>query len=171
MKIDANCDEQVDWQEYLTYVLTSMKEKETMANLYKKKTLPKQAKLVHKMYKYQKTLDTCVAILWLPVLRRENIRNTIFYKTVNMEYGRYLTVSRDGVLNVWTKDLCHERRIELETNKIWVTDACLLLNINALAIATTKDKIIVYELVGFQIGKPENCNFVERTVSVPNYSI
>lgn len=61
--------------------------------------------------------------------------------------GRYITITKEGVINFWTMDLQHYRRFELETSRrnTWVTGMVVLPNANMCAIATTCANITFYD--------------------------
>ncbi|XP_038867441.1 WD repeat-containing protein on Y chromosome-like [Salvelinus namaycush] len=73
------------------------------------------------------------------------------------QLGRYLSVSRDGILNYWSERFKLTRTVNLDQLKrappstsiqqIWVTDMICLSNLNLLAIASTGRDVGVYACV------------------------
>nr|XP_020663498.1 EF-hand calcium-binding domain-containing protein 8 [Pogona vitticeps] len=151
MKVDINCDGAVDWEEYLNYMLREYRGKDDMQ---KSKLLPE----------FQPNMKR------IPVAHAEDIVKIQFYPNQSRGAlerkersrkgggwsppGRFLTVSRDGILHYWSDSFKMLRTVQLDQTKrrhslkLWVTDMLCLPNINLLAIATTDQDIEFFDING-----------------------
>ena len=79
--------------------------------------------------------------------------NTL-YKATDDNNGKYLTVTKDGIVNFWTTDLGHVKRhrVTHANSKyqrkigVWVTTFTSMPNLNMIAVATTSCNICFYDL-------------------------
>ncbi|XP_063154446.1 EF-hand calcium-binding domain-containing protein 8 [Candoia aspera] len=151
MKVDANCDGSVDWEEYLNYMLREYRGKDDML---KSKMIPE----------FQTTMKA------VPVSHSEDIVRIQFFPSQSrgiMDHrekswkvgsrspsGRFLTVSRDGILHYWSDAFKMLRTVHLDQTKrrhslkLWVIDMLCLPNINLLAVSTTDQDIEFFDIGG-----------------------
>ncbi|XP_074662765.1 cilia- and flagella-associated protein 337-like [Tubulanus polymorphus] len=143
MKVDTNCDGTVDWDEYLSYMLLEYKEKDQMTSMLQEKPFPKSLKDVECNHR-----DDITTITFLPSLinRHGNSADDIDYL-----HGRYITISKEGVINLWSLDMNHLKTYHANgsnerTRSIWVTDLVCMPNVSMVAIASTQRDIALYDL-------------------------
>ncbi|KAF7248707.1 WD repeat-containing protein on Y chromosome [Varanus komodoensis] len=148
MKVDTNCDGSVDWEEYLNYMLSEYRGKD---NMLKSKMLPE----------FQPTMtsvsvahaEEIVQIQFFPSQSR-GIMEKLRKGAVRSPSGRFLTVSRDGILHYWSDTFKMLRTVYLDQTKrrhslkLWVINMLCLPNINLLAIATTDQDIEFFDIGG-----------------------
>uniref|UniRef100_A0A803THS0 WD repeat-containing protein on Y chromosome n=1 Tax=Anolis carolinensis TaxID=28377 RepID=A0A803THS0_ANOCA len=146
MKVDINCDGAVDWEEYLNYMLREYRGKDDMM---KNKLLPefkpnmKRVPVAHS--------EEIVKIQFFPNQtrgRKDRPRKVGGRSTP----GRFLTVSRDGILHYWSDSFKMLRTLDQTKRrhslKLWVIDMICLPNINLLAISTTDQDIEFFDISG-----------------------
>ncbi|XP_066480842.1 EF-hand calcium-binding domain-containing protein 8 [Tiliqua scincoides] len=146
MKVDTNCDGSVDWEEYLNYMLREYRGKDDML---KNEMIPE----------FQITMKP------VPVAHAEEIVKIQFFPNQSRVFerdrprrggpsGRFLTVSRDGILHYWSDSFKMLRTVYLDQTKrrqslkLWVIDMLCLPNINLLAIASTDQDIEFFDIGG-----------------------
>ncbi|XP_053098931.1 EF-hand calcium-binding domain-containing protein 8 isoform X2 [Hemicordylus capensis] len=148
MKVDTNCDGSVDWEEYLNYMLREYRGKDDML---KSQLLPE----------FQATMKP------VPVAHSEEIVKIQFFPNqsrTNTERprksasrsppGRFLSVSRDGILHYWSDSFKMLRTVYLDQTKrrhslkLWAMDMLCLPNINLLAVASTDQDIEFFDIGG-----------------------
>ena len=151
MKVDTNCDGTVDWDEYLSYMLLEYREKDQML-MESQKPFPKDIRKVRNMSRYQRYSDAMIRVTFAPSVKKEN--NTL-YRPLDDGNGKYITVSKDGIINFWTLDLKHIRNFRVERQRptkyhqhlkggVWVTDLVLMSNLNMIVISTSASDVIFY---------------------------
>ena len=144
MKVDANCDGTVDWEEFCSYMLMENQLKDVMSSeLGVDAPFPNPIRELHSSHR-----DTLVRISYFP---------KISYGPEDFAdgtSGRYVAVSRDGVMTFWNMDLNLQRTILLNEghynspkgNKtVWVTDCVVLANVKKIAVSTTERDIAFYD--------------------------
>uniref|UniRef100_A0ACB8F6N7 Uncharacterized protein n=1 Tax=Sphaerodactylus townsendi TaxID=933632 RepID=A0ACB8F6N7_9SAUR len=145
MKVDTNCDGSVDWEEYLNYMLCEYRGKDIMQ---KTKELPglvttmKPVPVSHS--------EEIIKIQFFPSqsrgMKSKKGENTSIGSSQSAS-GRFLTVSRDGILQVWSDSFKLLRTVNLDQRKLrpgvklWVMDMVCLPNINLMAVASTEQNI------------------------------
>ncbi|XP_025035806.2 EF-hand calcium-binding domain-containing protein 8 [Pelodiscus sinensis] len=150
MKIDTDCDGSVSWEEYLNYVLREYRGKDDM--------LRSQSPLL-----FQIPMKT------IPVVQGQEIIKVQFFPSHGRAIdgseradkssgwnlsGRFLTVSRDGILLYWSDSFKLLRTVQLDQSgrrpghQMWVIDMLCLSNINLLAIASTDQMIEFFDISG-----------------------
>ncbi|XP_015281661.1 PREDICTED: EF-hand calcium-binding domain-containing protein 8 [Gekko japonicus] len=156
MKVDTNCDGSVDWEEYLNYMLCEYRGKEDMQ---KSKLFPefvmnmKAVPVAH--------TEEIVKIQFFPNQSRMMDRKLKFKRGSNASLsggrsaaGRFLTVSRDGILHYWSdsfnllRTVHLDQRKRLHSLKLWVIDMVCLPNINLMAVASTEQDIEFFDIGG-----------------------
>ncbi|XP_046569407.1 WD repeat-containing protein on Y chromosome-like [Haliotis rubra] len=139
MKMDANCDGTIDWEEYLTYNLLEYKEKNQMMQMLREKPFPNDMKQIHTRHH-----EIIVRISFYPHLTKRSTK-------VDLTNGKYATLSRDGVLSFWTIQMNHVRSIPAfspsdRKTQPWYVDMACLYNNNMLAVASTDRDITFFEM-------------------------
>ncbi|XP_062601746.1 WD repeat-containing protein on Y chromosome-like isoform X1 [Saccostrea cucullata] len=134
-KLDTSLDGYVDWNEFCTYMLLLYRENDYMRT---KREIPflVEPKLRHIVHNRQEQTTKIVATT-----------GTV----------RYITISKEGVVNVWQPSLNYVEKYYSITNeendssgqkrrfKTWVTDAIFLPNCNKLVIGSTSRDIRFYD--------------------------
>ncbi|XP_071962420.1 WD repeat-containing protein on Y chromosome-like [Antedon mediterranea] len=141
MKVDANCDGTVDWDEYLSYMLFEYQERDLMCNLFKDIPFPRPLREITSNH-------------------RDTITKVAYYQTISHRHGgmkeeehggRYISVSKEGVVNFWTTDMHHIRSATIEqprekTKPMWLTDLVCMSNVNMISISSTERDISFYDI-------------------------
>ncbi|XP_038078621.1 WD repeat-containing protein on Y chromosome-like isoform X2 [Patiria miniata] len=159
MKVDANCDGTVDWDEYLSYMLMEYQERDHMSNLFKEIPFPKPLREIHSNH-------------------RDMLTKVGFYQNLNLRHGnlheegehggRYISVSKEGVINFWSMDMHLQRSVAIEqprekTKPMWLTDMVCMPNVNMIAVSSTERDISFYDVNAtkfdrcFQVSGLDNC--------------
>ncbi|XP_036801709.1 WD repeat-containing protein on Y chromosome [Oncorhynchus mykiss] len=178
MKVDTNCDGRMDWVEYLNYMLLEYREKDSLQQQNRPIYFPKPLKIV-------------------PVAHCETIVRLQFYpfqppagekKTDSGEHGRasggskgrahsgrYLSISRDGVLNYWSERFKLLRTVNISqmqhtvAQPVWVTDMACLSNINQLSISSTGRDVEFYDISASKCDIVFSLSELEANVEVMDY--
>jgi WD40 repeat protein len=122
MKIDANSDGTMDWDEFSTYMMTvngDEEESHALVEERKKKSCPSPHR------------DMIVRIDYVPKERK------------------YLTISRDGMICVWTMSMKVVRTIhtsEFNLPNAWVLDAKFIAETNRLVLITDNRQMGFFDL-------------------------
>ncbi|KAM6458028.1 EF-hand calcium-binding domain-containing protein 8 [Liasis olivaceus] len=151
MKVDANCDGSVDWEEYLNYMLREYRGKDDML---KSKLLP-EFQTTMKAVSVSHSEDI-VRIQFFPSQTRGILghRENSWKTGSRSPSGRFLTVSRDGILHYWSDTFKMLRTVYLDQTKrrhsfkLWVIDMLCLSNLNLLAVSTTDQDIEFFDIGG-----------------------
>ncbi|KAL2104306.1 hypothetical protein ACEWY4_001174 [Coilia grayii] len=153
MKVDTNCDGTVDWDEYLNYMLLEYREKDSLQKQNRPLYFPKPLKVVPVAQ-----CEPIVRIQFHPYQAPQADKKVGEKGAVpkTRMHGRYLTVSRDGILNYWSErfkltrtiNLDHLKRTQLSSSSqpIWVTDMICLSNLNLLALASTGRDVEFFDI-------------------------
>ncbi|XP_067932501.1 WD repeat-containing protein on Y chromosome-like isoform X2 [Watersipora subatra] len=144
MKVDANCDGSVDWDEYLSYMLLEFQEKSQMSSIVEGGLFsPDSFRDLPSNHR-----DAIIKILFVP-----NVTNSRgeMLKEIDYSNGRYISAGRDGRVNFWSIEYQQQRSCFIDNLKdvsLWMTDMICLPNINMLACATTDRNIMFYDYAG-----------------------
>mmetsp|Transcript_13521 Transcript_13521/g.31113 ORF Transcript_13521/g.31113 Transcript_13521/m.31113 type:complete len:970 (+) Transcript_13521:62-2971(+) len=132
MKIDANSDGTIDWDEFLTYILCQSQAASDPSE---------RADFEEFVHEYIRDLNP-----WT-VHHREPIEHVMVLPS---NYDKYVTVGADGSIRSWTiQNLLHLRTAEAAAQSNWVTACCIMPRAHRLVIATLDRKIQQYELAAF----------------------
>ncbi|XP_071107369.1 WD repeat-containing protein on Y chromosome-like [Haliotis cracherodii] len=139
MKMDANCDGRIDWEEYLTYNLLEYKEKNQMMQMLREMPFPNDMKEIQ-----TKHHELIVRVSFFPHLTKRSTK-------VDPTKGKYATLSRDGVVSFWTIQMKHVRSIQAfspadRKTQPWYVEMACLYNNNMLAVASTERDITFFEV-------------------------
>ncbi len=152
MKVDTNCDGTVDWDEYLSYMLLEYRGKDDMNLENKPKPLPRKPRKVPNMSLYQPHHDSMIKISMLPHVARSG-SNYLYTLVEDNDTGRYISMTKEGIVNYWNMDLVHLKAYRVEQNKsfrrklgVWVTDFLCMPNLSMMAVATTANTITFYDV-------------------------
>ncbi|KAI8902061.1 WD40-repeat-containing domain protein [Globomyces pollinis-pini] len=122
MKIDANSDGTMDWDEFSTYMMTVNSENDESHNLIDER----RRKLVNGPHR-----DMIIRIDYVPKERK------------------YLSVSRDGMVCLWSLSMKLYRTIntrEFNARQCWVLDAKYMAESNRLILVTDSRQMCFYDL-------------------------
>jgi hypothetical protein len=126
MKIDANSDGAIDWDEFSSYMMTGTfdtTDLKTVFNDKERRQIPAKNK------------DMIKRIDYIPKERK------------------YLTVSRDGVVNLWNPDFVIQKSVQLRTlmnSDAWIIDACFLHEYHKLAVITDNRQLCVFDILSIK---------------------
>ncbi|XP_074867987.1 EF-hand calcium-binding domain-containing protein 8 [Carettochelys insculpta] len=171
MKIDTDCDGSVSWEEYLNYILWEYRGKDDM--------LRSKSPLLFQM-----------PIKVIPVVQGQEIIKVQFYPNQGQAIdrnekakkisgwnlsGRFLTVSRGGILLYWSDEFNLLRTVQLDqsgrrtSQQMWVTDMVCLSNINLLAIASTDQLIEFFDISGNKCDRLFSLTELDSCVTALDY--
>lgn len=142
MKVDANCDGVVDWEEYVTYNLMEYQEKNQMIEMMREKPFPVETRDVPSRHR-----DVIVRIAFLPSIQKRAVpKDSIDYSN-----GRYVTLSKEGILIFWTLKMKRIRSFNTHSGmdratQPWLTDMVCMYNVNMIAVTSTDRDIIIFDL-------------------------
>ncbi|KAL7754106.1 hypothetical protein RI367_000086 [Sorochytrium milnesiophthora] len=127
MKIDANSDGTVSWDEFSNFVMVGAQDQGGKQAIVDERT----RKLVDSPHK-----DLIRTIEYLPKERK------------------YLSISRDGSMCFWSSKLKLQKSIASKdlggTNQAWVTHAVCMHDFNKLAIITDDRQLCIYEMMSIK---------------------
>ncbi|ETE60132.1 WD repeat-containing protein 49, partial [Ophiophagus hannah] len=126
-KIDLIRDGLIDWDKLTSFVLLELYERDERTKM---SVIPQWKDLY-----------------FLPTIHKDVIQNVICFK----HPGKYLTVSRNGLLGLWGESLKLQKMVQITTEAVkpkdlWVTSLVALPNINKVAVAFTNKEIHFAEL-------------------------
>ncbi|XP_059506869.1 WD repeat-containing protein 49-like isoform X1 [Stegostoma tigrinum] len=126
-RIDVARDGFVDWNKVTTFMLLELYENEDRT----KSSLVPQWK----------------EIKFLPTHHKEPIQSIAYLKNSH----RYLSLSKEGWMNVWGENLKLQQTLRVTTDSVrlrdlWVTSMVSLTNVNKVAVAFTSKEICFYDL-------------------------
>ncbi|KAG8511463.1 WD repeat-containing protein 49, partial [Galemys pyrenaicus] len=127
-KVDVAQDGFINWDKLTSFILLALYEKDERA---KATVVPEW-----------KDLE------FLPVKHKDAIQKIIFLKSS----GRYLTISKEGLLGIWGENLKLQESFPITSDAIklkhlWVTSLVSLENVNKIAVAFTSKEICFYDLL------------------------
>uniref|UniRef100_A0A8C7E047 WD repeat domain 49 n=1 Tax=Naja naja TaxID=35670 RepID=A0A8C7E047_NAJNA len=126
-KIDLIRDGLIDWDKLTSFVLLELYERDERTKM---SVIPQWKDL-----------------RFLPTIHKDVIQNVICFK----HPGKYLTVSRNGLLGLWGESLKLQKMVQITTEAVkpkdlWVTSLVALPNVNKVAVAFTNKEIHFAEL-------------------------
>ncbi|CAG2248754.1 unnamed protein product [Mytilus edulis] len=125
MKVDANCDEKVDWEEYVTYNLLEYQGKTLMIEMMRQRPLHK------KQLQYLKKAG----------------KNFIDHTN-----GKYVTLSKEGLMSTWNMNMKHLESYHVITDVAdrathpWMVDMACMYNVGMIALSSTDRDITLYDI-------------------------
>ncbi|KAK3740293.1 hypothetical protein QZH41_018524, partial [Actinostola sp. cb2023] len=141
MKVDANCDGTVDWEEFCSYMLSENQLKDVMTSEDREMEFPFPAREVPSAHR-----DTLPRITYFPKMSLSSD------DPADTNGGRYVTVSKDGTLQFWSMDLHPLRTYSLSNGydskaqrTMWVTDCVVLPNAKKIAVSSADREIAFYD--------------------------
>ncbi|XP_068930063.1 EF-hand calcium-binding domain-containing protein 8 [Petaurus breviceps papuanus] len=135
-KVDADCDGLVTWRKYLDHLMREFQGKEEMRKDQYRLRLQPPMRIVPLNHGYE--------IVKLQFLASQFKGST----------GRFLTVTKDGILQFWDESFKLLRTVHLDqthrrhTQQMWVNDMVCLGNINLMAIASTDQDLEFFDISG-----------------------
>ena len=144
MKVDANCDGVVDWEEYVTYNLLEYKEKTLMIEMLREKPFPNEIREIDSRHR-----DIIVKIMFYPNVRKTGSTSSkICYKS-----GKYVTLSKEGIIGIWNLSMrnlkyYNANHYQNRNTQPWFTDMVAMHNVNMLALTSTDRDITIFDLTG-----------------------
>ncbi|XP_078673721.1 WD repeat-containing protein on Y chromosome-like isoform X1 [Branchiostoma floridae x Branchiostoma belcheri] len=143
MKVDTNCDGTVDWDEYLSYMLLEYQEKDIMSTTFREVPFPMPLRGIPSSHR-----DTINSISYYQLLTN---RHGVMANDADNPGGRYITMSKEGVINFWNSEMIAlQRTVTLEqprdkTMSLWLTDLVAMANVNMVAISSSEREISFYD--------------------------
>lgn len=135
-KVDIASDGLVDWDEFCTYLMLQFEENDQATKVNSNTFIPKPN-----------------------IVRIDYNKETTTKILTDFNPMRYVTVSKEGIIGVWSTELELQRKIEMEHNssdverssnkrhiKMWVTDAVAMTNVHKMALSTTNRDIYFYDM-------------------------
>ncbi|XP_036605682.1 EF-hand calcium-binding domain-containing protein 8 [Trichosurus vulpecula] len=135
-KVDADCDGLVTWRKYLDHLMREFKGKEEKRKGQYRLRLQPPMRIVPLNHGHE--------IVKLQFLASQLKGST----------GRFLTVTKDGILQFWDETFRLLRTVHLDqthrrhTQQMWVNDMVCLGNINLIAIASTDQDLEFFDISG-----------------------
>ncbi|KAJ3129013.1 WD40 repeat domain 95 [Nowakowskiella sp. JEL0407] len=126
MKIDANSDGTVDWDEFSTYMMSGTMEADNLSHVFDERI----RKLVNCPHK-----DMIKKIEFIPRERK------------------YISVGRDGTTCLWAPNLKLQRTInttELNPKQSWIADAAYMHDQSKLALITDDRQLCIYDVLSIK---------------------
>ncbi|KAL5257249.1 hypothetical protein ACHWQZ_G012248 [Mnemiopsis leidyi] len=139
-KVDASCDGMVDWNEFCTYMLLQYQEKDAVHN--RNAPFRREEKYVKDSASKETITRVCYA----------------------SNPSRYLSVTRDGNLSLWSMNMELQKSVPVcdsqptqtvqtfqsgatpRKQRLWITDMCVMENVNKLVITTTSREMFFYDM-------------------------
>lgn len=164
MKVDANCDGVVDWEEYVTYNLLEYQERTIMYEMLKDKPFPPEIREIGSRHR-----DMIVRISFFPSIQKRIHSGTIDYAT-----GKYVTLSKEGVVSFWSLKMKHLKSYTTHTHtdratQPWLIDLVCMYNVNMLAVTSTDREIIIFDLQANKFQKRYFLTGIENCITTMNY--
>lgn len=135
-KVDIASDGLVDWDEFCTYLMLQFEENDQATKANGNTFIPKPN-----------------------IVRIDHNKETTTKVLTDFNPMRYVTVSKEGIIGVWSTELELQRKIEMEHSnsdsegtsnkrhvKMWVTDAIAMPNVHKMALSTTNRDIYFYDM-------------------------
>ncbi|XP_036393500.1 WD repeat-containing protein 49-like [Megalops cyprinoides] len=129
--VDVTREGLVDWEKLTTFLLLELSEKDEHAR-------------------------AAAVTRWrplhvLPAVHREPVQRVAYLRSSN----RYLSISKEGMLGVWTDELTLLKTHRVTTDSVklkdlWVTGMVVLSNVHKIAVSFTSKEICFYDLLSKQ---------------------
>ncbi|XP_067095118.1 WD repeat-containing protein on Y chromosome-like [Osmerus mordax] len=178
MKVDANCDGSVDWDEYLNYMLLEYRVKHSLQKKTRPLYFPKPLKILQTGH-----CEIIVSLQFhsfLPPVgekkgdsgEQERFSGGMSGRTHG---GRYISVSHDGILIFWSERFKIQRTIHIGQmphtigQPVWVSDMVCLSNINMLSISSTGRDVEFYDISANKCDIVFSLSELEANVIVMDY--
>ncbi|XP_063445611.1 WD repeat-containing protein on Y chromosome-like [Mytilus trossulus] len=165
MKVDANCDGVVDWEEYVTYNLLEYQGKSLMKEMMKEIPFPHEPKEIPSRHR-----EVIVSILFYPNVRRRDGRCFIDHTN-----GRYVTISKEGILSIWNVHMkfitSYNTISEIgdRATQPWLIDLACIYNVGMVAISSTDRDITVFDLQGNNFRKKYHLIGLDDCITCMHY--
>lgn len=143
MKVDANCDGRVDWEEYVTYYLLEYQERTLMIERLRDRPFPPETKDINTRHR-----ETIVRVAIYPTVHKKASTNQC---SLDYYTARYVSLSREGIVTFWTpkmkqiKSYMTHPHVDRSTQP-WLTDFVCAYNVSMLAATSTDRDISVFDI-------------------------
>ncbi|XP_028518792.1 WD repeat-containing protein 49 [Exaiptasia diaphana] len=140
MKVDANCDGTVDWEEFCSYMLLENQLKDVMTSEDREMEFPFPAREIPSAHR-----DSMPRITYFPKMSHSAD------DPADHNGGRYVTISKDGIIQFWSMDFnpLRTHSVGYDSSKsqrsMWVTDCVVLPNAKKIAVASADRMIAFYD--------------------------
>ncbi|XP_051835329.1 EF-hand calcium-binding domain-containing protein 8 [Antechinus flavipes] len=135
-KVDVDCDGRVSWHKYLDYLMRDFKGKEEKAEDQYRLRLQPPMKIIPLNHGH------------------EIVKLQFLASQFQGSSGRFLTVTKDGILQFWDESFMLLQTVHLDQShrrhnlQMWVNDMVCLTNINLIAIASTDQDLEFFDISG-----------------------
>ncbi|XP_064153575.1 WD repeat-containing protein on Y chromosome-like [Anguilla rostrata] len=164
MKVDANCDGKVFWEEFKMYLLLENEARDSMHKSLRRSYFPEHIKILRESM--QRSNSKAVVGLQFypfkhPQAQEEQVASGGWGDDMGktrIEPGQYMSITQDGKLSYWTENLKHMYTLKTRQlddlkqahavlyQKIWVTHMICMRNVDLLAISSTSNHLEFYDI-------------------------
>jgi len=140
-KIDASCNETVNWEEFTNYILNHMPGFQVGDGACELSQNPQGGENFAAAWGCgHQDMINCISVVY-------DIGPTAGAGTGGAVGGgrRYVTVGRDGYVKVWLPDLRLHREIDVGQHKSWLAACCWMPRSRRLAVASSRFKIYFFD--------------------------
>jgi WD40 repeat protein len=166
MKVDANSDGRVDWEEYVTYNLMEYKEKTLMIERLRKKPFPPECKDINSRHR-----ETVIRVAIYPTVLKKASTNQC---SLDYYTARYVSLSREGLVTFWNPNMKQidsfmtHPHIE-KVKQPWLTDFVCVYNVSMLAVSSTDRDITIFDTQGNHFRKVYRISGIEDCITCMDY--
>ncbi|XP_036382109.1 WD repeat-containing protein on Y chromosome-like [Megalops cyprinoides] len=178
MKVDANCDGTVKWEECKNYMQLEHEAKDSMQKSVRPLYFPKPIKVLRHAH-----CKAIVALQFYPFQKPQGEKRDSggFEECApkpRIQPGHYLSITQDGILSYWSERFKLLHSVNLDNlkqmhaelfQKIWVTDMICLRNIDLLAISSTSLHLEFYDISARKCDLAFTLTGLDCSVTVMDY--
>lgn len=145
MKVDANSDGRVDWEEYVTYNLLEYKERSLMIERLRDRPFPPESKDINTRHR-----ETIIRVAIYPTVHKKASTNQC---SLDYYTARYVSLSREGMVTFWTPKMKQINSFMThpyieKSKQPWLTEFVCVYNVNMLAVSSTDRDITIFDTHG-----------------------
>ena len=165
MKVDADNNGVIDWEEYVTYNLMEYQGKALMFEMMRGQPFPPESTQIQNQHR-----DTIVSIAFYPHIQKKAGRNYTDHTS-----GRYITVSKEGVLSIWDMKMKH---VKTYNNLIdatdrstppWLLGLVCMYNVGLVGLSSTDRDITLYDMQGSHFLKRHCLTGLDNCITCMSY--
>lgn len=165
MKLDASCDGLVDWDEYVTYNLLEYQGKTLMKEMMRERPFRAETRSFPSRHR-----ESIVAIDYYPNVRKRDGKCFISYTN-----GRYITLSKEGILSIWTLQMkcitTFNCMVDIgdRATQPWIVGLACLYNVGMIALSSTDRDITIFDIQSGNFLKRYHLTGLEDCITCMNY--
>lgn len=165
MKVDADNNGVIDWEEFVTYNLMEYQGKTLMFEMMRGKPFPPESIQIPNQHR-----DTIVSIAFYPHIQKKTGRHYIDHTS-----GRYITASKDGVLSFWDMKMKH---VKTYNNLIdaadratppWLLGLVCMYNVGLIGLSSTDRDITFFDMQGSHFLKRHSLTGMDNCITCMSY--